>query len=103
MHPPKVQQAMESGRSDLDRIRAFMESPKAFLEYWDECGIERVGVINYVAPDVMGFTSDGQRMVRTVRRRRPRTPHRVRLREPAIHEGPGGGDAARFGPRASGR
>jgi predicted TIM-barrel fold metal-dependent hydrolase len=58
MHPPKVQHAMESGRADLDRIRLFMESPKAFLEYLDECGIERVGLINYVAPDVMGFTSD---------------------------------------------
>lgn len=58
MHPPAVQHAMESGREDLDRIRAFMESPKAFLGFMDECGIERVGLINYVAPDVMGFTSE---------------------------------------------
>jgi predicted TIM-barrel fold metal-dependent hydrolase len=58
MHPPAVQRAMESGRSDLDRIRVFMESPKALLEYLDECGIERVGIINYVSPDVMGFTSE---------------------------------------------
>jgi uncharacterized protein len=58
MHPPRVQHAMESGRADLDRIRVFMESPKAFLEYLDECGIERVGLVNYVAPDVMGFTSE---------------------------------------------
>jgi len=58
MHPPHVQRAMESGRTDLDRIRAFMASPKAFLDYLDECGIERVGLINYVAPDVMGFTAE---------------------------------------------
>src|SRR5262245_5946926 len=58
MHPPGVAHAMESGRSDLDRIREFMSSPKAFLGFLDECGIERVGLINYVAPDVMGFTSE---------------------------------------------
>jgi len=58
MHPPHVQHAMESGRADLDSIREFMESPKAFLGFLDECGIERVGLINYVAPDVMGFTAE---------------------------------------------
>jgi predicted TIM-barrel fold metal-dependent hydrolase len=58
MHPPGVQQAMESGRADLARIRAFMASPKGFLDFLDENGIERAGLINYVAPDVMGFTSE---------------------------------------------
>ena len=58
MHPPGVKDTMESGRADLDRIRAFMASPKAFLEFLDECGIERAGLINYVAPDVMGFTAE---------------------------------------------
>ncbi len=58
MHPPAVARAMESGRADLPRIREFMASPNAFLGYLDECGIERVGVINYVAPDVMGFTAE---------------------------------------------
>ena len=58
MHPTAVQHAMESGRDDLDRIRAFMASPKEFLAHLDTCGIERVGLINYVAPDVMGFTGE---------------------------------------------
>ncbi len=58
MHPPDVARTMESGRSDLARIERFMRDPKAFLAYMDECGIERAGLINYVAPDVMGFTSD---------------------------------------------
>lgn len=58
MHPPGVQHAMESGRADLERIRAFMASPQAFLDFLDKSGIERVGLINYVAPDVMGFTSE---------------------------------------------
>lgn len=58
MHPPGVQHAMESGRTDLARIREFIESPKAFLGFLDECGIERAALINYVSPDVMGFTAD---------------------------------------------
>ena len=58
MHPPGVQHAMESGRTDLARIREFIESPKAFLSFLDECGIERAALINYVSPDVMGFTAD---------------------------------------------
>lgn len=58
MHPPAVAEAMESGRADLSRIREFIASPKAFLRYLDECGIERAGLINYVAPDVMGFTAE---------------------------------------------
>jgi predicted TIM-barrel fold metal-dependent hydrolase len=49
---------MEDGRADLDRIRSFIESPKAFLDFLDEAGLERAALINYVAPDVMGFTSE---------------------------------------------
>jgi predicted TIM-barrel fold metal-dependent hydrolase len=58
MHPPAVSDAIESGRADLPRIREFMASPKAFLGFLDDCGIERAGLINYVAPDVMGFTAE---------------------------------------------
>jgi predicted TIM-barrel fold metal-dependent hydrolase len=58
MHPPAVQRAMESGRTDLAQIREFMESPAAFLKFLDACGIERAALINYVSPDVMGFTPE---------------------------------------------
>lgn len=58
MHAGPVHAAMEAGRSDLDRIRAFALSPKAFLDFLDTCGIERAAIINYVSPDVMGFTPD---------------------------------------------
>jgi predicted TIM-barrel fold metal-dependent hydrolase len=58
MHPPPVQHAMESGRADLARIAEFIKSPRTFLAYLDECGVERVALINYVAPDVMGFTPE---------------------------------------------
>jgi predicted TIM-barrel fold metal-dependent hydrolase len=58
MHPPAVTFAMEHGRRDLDDIRAFRESPKTFLEALDRWGIERAALINYVSPDVMGFTAE---------------------------------------------
>ncbi len=34
----------------------YLEDPKAFLEYLDACGIERAVLINYVAPEVIGYT-----------------------------------------------
>jgi predicted TIM-barrel fold metal-dependent hydrolase len=55
---PAVRSKMEAGRPDLARIRACMDSPRALLDLLDEAGIERVGIINYVAPEVMGFTPD---------------------------------------------
>ena len=33
-----------------------LEEPKAFLEYLDRCGVERAVLVNYVAPEVIGYT-----------------------------------------------
>jgi len=55
---PEVRAKMEAGRGDLERIRRFLDSPKAFLDWLDGSGIERVAVINYVSPDLMGFTAE---------------------------------------------
>jgi predicted TIM-barrel fold metal-dependent hydrolase len=55
---PEVRAKMEQGRPDLPRIKQCMDSPRALLALLDEAGIERVAVINYVAPEVMGFTPE---------------------------------------------
>ena len=55
---PDVRKKMEEGRPDLARIKECMRSPRALLALLDEVGIERVAVINYVAPEVMGFTPE---------------------------------------------
>src|SRR6185503_19671418 len=55
---PDVRKKMEEGRPDLARIKECMRSPRALLALLDEAGIERVAVINYVAPEVMGFTPE---------------------------------------------
>ncbi len=57
MFRPEALQLMRSKRRNFDQIAAFCRSPKAFLEHLDEAGVERAVLINYVAPEVIGFTS----------------------------------------------
>ena len=54
---PEVYAKMTAGRKDMAAIQNFMQSPKAFLEFLDASGVERVGLINYPSPDLMGFTA----------------------------------------------
>ena len=55
---PAVRARMEAGRKDLDAIRELMASPRALLSFLDRAGIERVALINYPSPDLMGFTAE---------------------------------------------
>lgn len=43
------------GRVDPEAVR-FLKEPRAFLDYLDACGVERAVLINYVAPEVIGYT-----------------------------------------------
>lgn len=49
---------MSAERRDLDRIKKVMEDPDAFLRFLDEEGIERAVLVNYVSPDIIGFTDE---------------------------------------------
>jgi len=54
---PEALAVMTRGeRNDLERIKQARKSPEELLRLMDEEGIERAALINYVAPDVMGFT-----------------------------------------------
>jgi predicted TIM-barrel fold metal-dependent hydrolase len=55
---PAVKARMEANRTDLAEIRAMMESPAALLRFLDGVGIERVALINYPSPDLMGFPNE---------------------------------------------
>jgi uncharacterized protein len=48
---------MKKKRPNWETIVEYCRSPKAFLAYMDQCGIDRAVLINYVAPKVIGFTS----------------------------------------------
>jgi predicted TIM-barrel fold metal-dependent hydrolase len=54
---PEAAERLAQGRADLDDIHAVMRDPERLLRLMDEAGVARVGLINYVSPDVMGFTA----------------------------------------------
>ncbi len=58
MMKPEIVNRMRQSRKDLDLIERVMDSPKAFLKHMDREGVERAGLINYVSPDIMGFTEE---------------------------------------------
>ena len=37
-------------------VARYVEDPKEFLAYLDRCGVERALLVNYVAPEVIGYT-----------------------------------------------
>jgi predicted TIM-barrel fold metal-dependent hydrolase len=47
---------MTRNRSDGERVRRALGDPQELLRLMDEEGVERAALINYVAPDVLGFT-----------------------------------------------
>lgn len=56
---PSVMETMRRGKEEhFDFLLALMEDPKLLLRIMDEDGIDRVGMVNYPSPDVMGFTDD---------------------------------------------
>jgi predicted TIM-barrel fold metal-dependent hydrolase len=58
MFKPDALAAMQKNRKNFDQIAEFCRSPKAFLTHLDACGIDRAVLINYVAPEVIGFTPE---------------------------------------------
>ena len=57
MFKPAALELMKKKRPNYDQIVECCSSPKAFLKYLDQAGIDRAVLINYVAPEVIGFTS----------------------------------------------
>ena len=57
MFRPTALELVKKGRPDFARILEFSRSPASFLKYLDEAGVDRAVLINYVAPEVIGFTS----------------------------------------------
>ena len=54
---PQALELIRGKRANFDEIAEYCRSPKAFLNYLDRCGVDRAALINYVAPEVIGFTS----------------------------------------------
>lgn len=58
MLKPAALDLIKRGRKDFADIERYSDDPKLFLGLLDQLGIERAGLINYVSPDIMGFTPD---------------------------------------------
>lgn len=54
---PSALRVMRSGRTDHETLDGFMRDPCALVAHLDSLQIGRVALINYVAPEIMGFSS----------------------------------------------
>jgi predicted TIM-barrel fold metal-dependent hydrolase len=52
---PAALELMKKKRHNFEEIESYSRSPAAFLRYLDHCGVDRAALINYVAPEVIGF------------------------------------------------
>jgi len=60
---PSVLATMRHGRDNFEELTALMHEPEAILRLMDDAGIERIGMINYVSPGLMGFTHEANDFV----------------------------------------
>lgn len=58
MMKPDVQDTFWRKKSNRAELESLAADPGKLLRQMDQDGIARVGLINYVSPDVMGFTSE---------------------------------------------
>jgi predicted TIM-barrel fold metal-dependent hydrolase len=56
MVKPAALEMMKARRPNYDLIAEYCRSPKLFLKHLDASGVDRAVLINYVAPEIMGFT-----------------------------------------------
>ncbi len=55
---PEALALMKKSRKDFELVAEYCRSPKAFLRYLDRIRVDRAVLINYVAPEVIGFTPE---------------------------------------------
>lgn len=55
---PWAHETIKKGRGDYDLIVRCMADPLALVDFLDRESIERVALVNYVAPEIMGFGPD---------------------------------------------
>ena len=58
MMPPAVAATFWTGKPNRAELEGYAADPRALLAKMDADRIARVGLINYVSPDVMGFTDE---------------------------------------------
>lgn len=54
----QTRKVMAARRDNYEQLQAMMLDPAAVLAAMDEAGVDRIGMINYVATELMGFTDE---------------------------------------------
>lgn len=72
MVKPAAVELIKQKRANFDEILSYSRSPAAFLKYLDRCGVERAVLINYPAPEVLGFTTGVNDFVASYVKENPR-------------------------------
>ncbi len=72
MFKPHALELMKKNRANYDDIAEYCRNPKAFLSYLDAAGIDRAVLINYVAPEVIGFTNGVNQFIADYTRENPK-------------------------------
>ncbi len=55
---PGALELIKRDHRNFARLEKFSVDPAALLKFLDEVGIERAGLINYISPEVIGFTPE---------------------------------------------
>ena len=58
MMKPDVQRTFWQKKTNREELESYAADPRKLLRQMDLDAVERVGLINYVSPDVMGFTGE---------------------------------------------
>ena len=58
MMKPDVRGTFWMKKPNREELESYADDPSKLLRQMDEDRIERVGLINYVSPDLMGFTDE---------------------------------------------
>ena len=74
MMPPAIAATFWKGKPNRAELESYAADPRKLLARMDADGVARVGLINYVSPDLMGFTGEANPwMVRYTRAVSPAT------------------------------
>jgi predicted TIM-barrel fold metal-dependent hydrolase len=58
MFKPRALELIKRGRKDYADVERYGSDSTAFLKFLDSLHVERAGLINYISPDIMGFTPE---------------------------------------------
>ena len=69
---PAALELLKTTNPDFDQVDQFSHSPKLFLKHLDANGIDRAVLITYVAPEVIGLTSEANHFIANYVKEDPR-------------------------------